>query len=189
MALFKVLLGLSPYGPMAKPFPASGYGSFREGYVVQLESKMFGTWIGNFQPGLTSFSGAYEHPDGKHVVIVSGGTIYIVDPETQVAEESGGSISSVILVSEKNALLFEDSIFLSFIGPHDSWQSKRLSWDGIRNVSVSGEFALGECWRYDDTWHEFSVSLSDGSHTGGAYDPSEFKPQKRPWWKFWGVNS
>jgi hypothetical protein len=185
MASFEVLLGLPPYGPMAKPFPASGYGAFRQGFVVQFESEKIGTWVGNFQSGLTTFSGAYDHPDGKLVVIVAGGAIYIVDPDTQAAEESGGMVSSVIQVSEKNALLFNDNIYLSLISSHGNWQTKRLSWDGIRNLSISGDFVLGEGWRYDDTWHEFSVSLANGSHSGGAYDGSEFVPIRRPWWQFW----
>ena len=185
MVSFEVLSGLPPYGPMAKPFPASGYGAHSQGFVVQFEGEKFGTWIGNFQPGLTSFSKAYEHPDGKHVVVVAAGAIYIVDPDTQAAEESGGMVSSVIQISEKNALLFDDNIYLSLIGAHVTWQTKRLSWDGIRNLSISGDFVLGQGWRYDDTWHDFAVSLANGSHTGGAYDESEFVPIKRPWWRFW----
>lgn len=188
MAEFEVLLGLPPYGPMAKSFPTSGYGAFRQGFVVQFGSEKFGMWVGNFQPGLTSFSGAYGHPDAKHVVVVAGGDIYIVDPETQTVEQIGGMVSSAILLGDESALLFNNSIYLSLIGPRGNWQSKRLSWDGIRNVSISGGFALGEGWLYDDTWHEFSVSLANGSHTGGAYNPVEFEPKKRPWWQFWRVN-
>ena len=185
MVSFEVLSGLPPYGPMAKPFPASGYGAFRQGFVVRFESKKFGTWVGNFQADLTTLSGVYEHPAGNHVLVVAGGAIYVVDPDTQTAEESGGMVSSVIQVSERNALLFEEGIYLSLISPNDNWRTERLSWDGIRNLSISGDFVLGEGWHYDDTWHEFSVSLANGSYTGGAYDESEFVPIKRPWWQFW----
>jgi len=104
MASFQVLLGLPPYGPMAKPFPTSGYGAFRQGLVVQFESETIGTWVGNFQAGLTTFSGAYEHPDARRVVVVAGGAVYTVDPDTQATDESGGTVSSVTPVSEKNAL-------------------------------------------------------------------------------------
>jgi len=170
---------------MPKPFPASGYGAFREGIVVQFESEKISTWVGNFQPGPTDFSGAYDHPDGRHVVVVAGGDVYTVDPETQIAKQSGGNVSSVIQVSEKNALLFIEDIYLSLIGPDRNWVTDRLSWDGIRDISISGDFVVGEGWHVDDTWHEFSVSLSDGSHTGGAYDESGFMQIKCPWWQFW----
>jgi hypothetical protein len=184
MALFKVLTGLPPYGPTAKPFPASGHGAFREGFVVQFESHELGTWVGNFQPGCTDFSGAYEHPDGKHAVIVSGGAIYIVDPEIQTTEEFGNGVSSVMQVN-MNALLFNEDTNLSFIGPNGNWKTKRLSWDGICDLSISGDSVLGKGWRYDDTWHTFTVSLANGSHAGGAYDESEFRPIKSAWWQFW----
>jgi hypothetical protein len=85
MPAFEILPGLPPYGPMAKPFPSSGYASHREGFVVQFSSQKIGLWIGNFQRGLTNFSNVYEHPDGKRVVVVSGGDGYVIDPERQVS--------------------------------------------------------------------------------------------------------
>ena len=185
MVSFEILSGLPPYGPMAKPFPASGYGAYSEAFVVRFESEAIGAWVGNFQSGLTSFSGAYTHPDGKRVVVVSGGAIYIVEPDTQTAEESGGMVASIRQIIELNALLFEEGIYLSLISPKINWQTKRLSWDGIRNLSISGNLVLGEGWCYDETWHTFSVSLVDGSHTGGAYGVSELVPIKRSWWQFW----
>jgi hypothetical protein len=175
---------------MAKPFPSSGYGAFREGFVVQFESEKIGAWVGNFQPCLTGFSGAYEHPDGTHVVVVAGGAIYIVNPDTQAAEESGGAVYSVNQLSDEKSLLFNEGTSLSLIGRDRNWRTGRLSWDGIRNLSISDDLVSGEGWLYDDTWRQFFVSLRDGSHTGGAYYQSEFIPIKRPWWQFWkGRNS
>lgn len=185
MAAFEVLTGLPAYGPMAKSFPASGFGAHSQGFVVEFKSDKFGSWIGNFQLGPTTFSAAYDHPDAKRIVVVAGGNVYVVDPETQMAEESGGMVLSATRLKEKNALLFEDCTNISLISAHGSWQTKRLSWDGIRNLTISGEFVSGEAWRYDETWHEFSVSLIDGSHLGGAYDDTEFTPIRPPWWQFW----
>lgn len=173
MAAFELLPGLPPYGPAAKPFPVSGYRAHSQGLVVQFVSEKVGKWVGNFQPGLTNFSGAYEHPDGRHVVVVSGGDTYVVDPDTQTAEDFRGMVESVTPVPEKNALLFAEGIYLSLIGPRGRWRTKRLSWDGIRNLSVAGDFATGEGWRYDETWHKFMVSLDTGALNGGAYDGPE----------------
>src|ERR1051325_10784316 len=117
MAAFEVLPGLPPYGPAAKPFPVSGYRAHSQGFVVQFLGEKAGTWVGNFQPGLTSFSGAYEHPDGRHIVVVSGGDIYVVDPDTKTAENFGGMVEAVTPLPEKNALLFAENIYLSLIGP------------------------------------------------------------------------
>ena len=178
---------------MAKPFPSSGYGAFREGFVVQFESNKIGTWVGNFQLGSTTFSGAYQHPDEARVIVVSGGAVYIVNPDTQAAEELNDMVYSANQLSEGKGLLFDNGTYLSLIGRDHIWRTSPLSWDGIRNLSVSDEAVFGEGWYYDDTWHRFSVSIHDGSHTGGACDPPDFIPIKQPelipvkypWWQFW----
>jgi hypothetical protein len=174
MPLFEVLPGLPPYGHSPTPFPGSGYGAHRQGFVVRFNGDAADSWVGNFQPGLNNFSGAFVHPDGKRVVVVSGGNIYIVDPQTKIAEESGGMVRSVIPIPEMNALLLDEDIYLSLIRVGGGWQTKRLSWDGIRNLAVASGFATGEGWRYDDTWHQFSVSLETGQLSGGAYDGPDY---------------
>ena len=65
--LWEVLEGLPVYGPMAVPFSATGQGTHREGLVVRF-SPVTGTWVGNFQRGLTSLDDVCAHPDGRHVV-------------------------------------------------------------------------------------------------------------------------
>ncbi len=173
MPEFKVLNGLPPYGPPAKPFPVSGYRFYSEGYVIEFNGGTAGAWVGNFQPGLTEFSGAYEHPDGKHILVVSGGDIYIVDPELQTAEDIGGMVESVTSVPELKALLFAEGTHLSLIGLHRQWRTRQLSCDGIRDLSITGNFAVGEGWQHGNTWHKFSVSLDTGDLEGGAYHESE----------------
>jgi hypothetical protein len=170
MATFEVLAGLPPYGPMAKPFPASGRGSFRQGVVVRFQSETLGAWIGNFQVGFTSCFGVHAHPNRNHVLVVAGGTVYSVEPDTQTAEISDDGVYSVMAVPEKDALLFEDGISLNLMSCGTNWRTKRLSWDGIRNLCVAGDFVRGEGWHFDESWHEFVVSLATGSHTGGAYE-------------------
>ena len=162
--------GLPPYGPMAIAFPMSGHGAHRQGFVVRFWPKTGDPWVGNFQPGLTRFSGAHAHPDAMHVVVVSGGDIYVVDPEAKAAQELGGMVVSVTTLPERSALLFDETLSLSLIDPTGlQWRTRRLSWDGIRNLSVAGDLIRGEGWRYDDTWHEFEVSLDTGNAKGGAY--------------------
>src|SRR5579862_3727170 len=107
MAAFEVLPGLPSYGPMAKPFPTSGYASHSQGFVVQFSSAKTGIWTGNFQFGLSNFSNVYDHPDGKRVLVISGGDVYAVDPELQLAEEIGGMVNSVIHIPDKHGLMLE----------------------------------------------------------------------------------
>jgi hypothetical protein len=173
MPSFEILPGLPPYGPIAIPFPVSGFGAHQEGFIVQFNCEKSVSWIGNFQPGITGHRGVYEHPDKRRIVVVSGGDIYVIDPETRTVDELGGMVSSVIPIPEKNALLFEQSIYVSLIGYRGDWKSKRLSWDGIRGLSIMGDLAFGEGWCFDDSWHKFSVSLDTGLVEGGAYNGPE----------------
>jgi hypothetical protein len=167
---FEVVPGLPPYGPAAIPFPVSGRGAHMQGFVVRFTPTAGDSWVGNFQSGMTRFSGAYAHPDARHVLVVSGGQVYVVDPDGRSAEELGGMVASVIPIPERSALLLEEGLWLSLIDPTGlRWRTRRLSWDGIRNLSVEANFIRGEGWRYDDTWHEFQVSLSTGDTKGGAY--------------------
>jgi hypothetical protein len=125
--------------------------------------------VGNFQPGITRFSGAFAHPDEIHVVVVSGGDIYVVDPESKSAQELGRMVVSVTPIPERSALLLDETLRLSLIDRTGlKWRTQRLSWDGIRNLTVTAGFIRGEGWRYDGTWHEFEASLETGETNGGA---------------------
>ena len=120
MPTLEVLPGLPPYGPMAKPFPASRWGAHREAYVVKFSLNSGGSWTGNFQPGLTTFSTVCVHPDGKHVLVVSGGRVYVVDPDTETAaHDFSGMVKSIFPVPELNALLLDEVVWQSLGRPNN----------------------------------------------------------------------
>jgi len=74
-ARWEVLDGLPAYGPMSEPFSTTGQGMHREGLVDRFFPPT-GSWVGNFQRGLSSLDEVFAHPDGRHVVVVAGGTGY-----------------------------------------------------------------------------------------------------------------
>ena len=169
---FEVLPGLPAYGPLPKLFSGTGSGTYREGLVVRFFPDSSETWVGNFQPGLTSYGGVFLHPDKRHVVVISGGTAYVIDPEARhPAKILSGFIESCLEVSD--SLLFSNSIRLELIGATNSWHTRRLAWDGIRVVQIVDDFVAGEAAHFDDSWHSFRVSLADGQAFGGAYDGPE----------------
>jgi len=81
--LFEVLPGLSGVGPYPEQFSATGKGTHREGFVVRFHPHLSESWVGNFQSVLHGFTGVLLHPDGRTVIVVSGGQAYHVDPETR----------------------------------------------------------------------------------------------------------
>jgi hypothetical protein len=137
---------------------------------VQFSVGSGATWVGNFQLGMTKFIGSFEHPDRSHVVVVSGGEVYVVDPANRSAQELGGMVVSVIPVGDSEGLLLVEVLWLTYLDQSGfKWRTRRLSWDGIRNLSVQDGVVTGQGWRYDNTWHDFKVALESGATEGGAY--------------------
>jgi hypothetical protein len=171
---FEVLPGLPPYGPLALPFPASGESNHHEGFVVRFFPTESESWVGNFQPGLTRFSEALAHPDGRHVVVISGGQAYIVDPQRRESAMELGGCHFVSTLQPGDLLVLVSPIDLTALGPEGPlWRTQRISYDGLRALAVNDEILRGEAWSprgVDDTWVPFEVNLKTGAVAGGSYD-------------------
>jgi len=49
------------------------------------------------------------------------------------------------------------------------WHSRRISWDGFRDLILLDGELKGAAWMFDDIWHPFTVSLASGVVEGGSY--------------------
>ncbi len=170
---WEVLDGLPVYGAAAVPFSATGLGTHREGLVVRFKASS-GDWVGNFQRGLTSSDHVVLHPDGRHVLVIAGGTAHVVDPETQIlVTHFGGGIEHVILLADGTSVLLSNGLWFEALEARGTvWKSRRISWDGFRNVSLDGTFVRGEAYApegIDGTWYPFAVDVRTGEVTGGSY--------------------
>jgi len=172
-------------GPYPEQFSATGKGTHSEGFVVEIQPEPGDKWVGNFQPGLTRFSGIFAHPDDTHIIVVSGGQGYIVDPKSrELVETFGGQLQDATQLSEPDRLLFHNGLwFIAFAKKGLLWRSRRISWDGLRDISIEEDRLTGEGYNVlEKRWQRFEVSLENGEAHGGAYHLEE-KP--RPWWRFW----
>ncbi len=181
MASFRVLPGLPPYGPMYIPFTATGQGGFSEGFVVEFQPPTGAPWVGNFGKGGSSYSAALLHPNGTWVVVISRGQGYIVDPATKsLVKQFGGDFMGALVLPEQRLLILEGFCNLSALGPEGLlWETRRLSWDGLRSLHLQGDKLLGEALDLDDSWVAFEVDLKSGKLTGGSYD----KPSNAGWYR------
>jgi len=162
------------YGPMALPFTATGQGTHSEGLVVRFHSST-GVWVGNFQRGLSSLDQVLAHPDGRHVVVVAGGSAYVVDAENHsLVETFGAQIEHIFVVAANSLVLFGNGLWFEALGPSGTaWRSRRISWDGMRNVTVTGLVVRGEAYAPEGakgTWYPFEVDLPTGTVSGGSYN-------------------
>ena len=177
---FRVLPGLPGEGAPPVQFSATGQGTHREGFVVEFSPTDAESWVGNFQPGLRAYSEAMLHPSGRSVLVISGGQLYQVDPDTRgLLSTFGGIISDCIKDPSGSLLVFSDGIRSWALDSSGlRWQTERISWDGIRALSISRGSVTGEA--YDpikNAWTPFQVDLASGRISGGSYPEYSILPK------------
>lgn len=58
------------------------------------------------------------------------------------------------------------------------WHTKRLSWDGFRDVQIENNRLIGYGWSIEsreDRWCLFHVDLATGSSTGGGFGDKDLE--------------
>lgn len=166
---FRVLPGLPGSGPPPLQFNATGQGMHREGFVVEFTPPNAPPWVGNFHPGLSSFCGIVNDVTAHNVIVVSRGQGYVVSLATgELRRSFGGGIELLLPIPDLQAVLMSNGLWFELCrGELELWRTKRLSWDGIRNVTMVAGVLHGEGWRFDESWHPFEIDLSTGATRGG----------------------
>jgi hypothetical protein len=172
MVTFEKLPGLPGRGPRAKPFSSTQKAWLQAGYVVQFTPTSGNSWVGNFQPGPGGATTTLLHPDGRKVVVVTAGQMYVVDPDVRTASVVPGVVRHLYEVQNPRLLVFDDQGFqFQALGSEGvRWRTKRIAWDGFRNVVVDGNTLTAEAGNVTgDVWEAFDVDLRTGRTTGGTY--------------------
>jgi hypothetical protein len=145
--------------------------SMAQGTVVEFTPKGGPAWIGNFQPGGVAFNAVAAHPDGASVVVVAGGTAYVVDPETHLLQESfGSSIQGLVELPEIRLLIVNHDMWMEALAPEGRlWRSRAVSWNGISNTMYMEGRLYGMGWdEYSKSQVAFSIDVFSGEAEGGA---------------------
>jgi hypothetical protein len=149
--------------------------------VVEFSPPAAGSWVGNFQRAIGSYSGAVAHPNARDVIVVAGGEGYVVDPATaELKATFGGGIEGLWVTESQLVILNDGGIRFSALGESDwRWHTQRLSWDGFERVTIDGPRILGQAWdAIDQCWLPFSIDLATGASQGGAYVEAATKSPK-----------
>ncbi len=116
--------------------------------------------------------------------MLAAGLGYVVDPVSrQLISHFGADLTYVLDLPELPALIVGNSIGFEAFGATGSlWRSRRVSWDGMRNLEHDGLLLRGEAWEYTDRWYPFSINLRSGEVTGGSYREPVPSAQAG-WWR------
>jgi hypothetical protein len=124
-------------------------------------------------------TGVFACPNAVQMCAVAGGYAYVID----TAQPEHSTHIALKPVVEVRSLVAQG--LLLFVGFHSMvawgrnglvWESARLSWEGVRIVSIDGDALHGMGWNLL-TDHEvaFTLDLRTGHHQGGAFTPSQQK--------------
>ena len=117
-------------------------------------------------------SGVYACPNADEMCAVAGGYAYVVDtrkPErcTQIPLRP---VAEVRVAAEAELLVFVGfQSLVAWGGGGLAWETRRLSWEGVRVTEVSGGVLKGFGWDLmSDREVPFTVNLRTGESQGGS---------------------
>ena len=171
MTKFRLLPGLPAYGEPATGFPADWATRGHEGLVVEFTNDGGETWVGNFQPGLGGLDSVLRHPNERDFLVMAKGTLWNVDSLSRTAVELAPTIFQAWPVSEPDGFIFnrQDLAFLRYAKSGLLWHTRRISWDGFKDLNLDALNISGKAWSpIDNKWIPFQVDTRTGRAEGGS---------------------
>ncbi|MEK6719994.1 MAG: hypothetical protein AABZ33_04900 [Chloroflexota bacterium] len=143
--LVEVLPGL-PGSEEALAFARAGISTHSEGFIVRVRRGSSRSWIGNFQPGDGSLSTWAPTPASASLLVVAGGTGYLVsvDHPEEFQVLPSYPIRQIATIAQAGLLVVADHISIAATdGVRVLWVSERLAWDGLEIDEASPRIIRG----------------------------------------------
>jgi len=170
---YEILDSLPTYGPMYIPVSEYNDAYYSEGFVVRFYTSENTNWVGNFQPGSTGLNAVYEFEHNIYVLVIAGGTCYLMNPDLQKPISTFGVGYETVIKALGGRLILQDSTDLTVFEVNgEYWHTERISWDGIAELKLEGNLLSGLSYHpvgEDGEWVEFVVDLEKRSVKGGSY--------------------
>lgn len=186
---YEILESLPAYGPMYIPVTENGKSFSSEGFVIRFFKSDGTNWVANFKEGWTGLNAVYEFDNQANILIIAGGTCYIMNPEKQTPVKVFGVGYQTVIIAHQNRLILQDSTELTIIEANgEIWHTERISWDDIKELNIEGEFVHGLSFNPmsdKDEWIEFVVDLEKRNVKGGSFRQFETVEQTNKKSKSW----
>ena len=171
MTRFHIEEGLPVYGPRAFSFPNPD--AFSEGLVITFTASTGERWTGNFASGWGSLDAVRDELGKRATIVVASGNAYLVDVDSKTASGITSPADYIEYVAGQKVVVIGNGLWFEAIGSTGVvWQSRRISWDGMRSLRRDGEEINGEAYSPmgPPDWIPFKVNLASGDVEGGSYN-------------------
>lgn len=158
---------------MYVPVTDTGEPFYSEGFVVRFYKADGLEWVANFQPGWSDLKQVIEFEKTQNILVIANGTCYLMDPnETKPIDVFGASYSNIFKAGN-DRLVLQDLTDLTIVEPDGShWNSKRISWDGLKEIKVMNNCVTGLSYNPildGEEWNTFTYDLNTKRLTGGSF--------------------
>jgi len=158
----------------ARRFFPDGRAGGQDGINVRVRPEIGETWIGTFafgNPGKVGISRVLSMPDPAKLCVVARGAGYIVsvsDPRTWETVRAIPIIDIRVVQSAELVLFANYTEILAYGKDGVTWRTQRLTWDGLKILSVGDRTLVGEYWDLrEEGMQRFEVDLATGAARGG----------------------
>jgi len=159
-----------------------GQEHFSEGYLVRFWLPAGTSWVGNFKRGYTELTGVFTLSGSAELLVFAAGSGYLVNLENKsVTREFGSGYCQNLFQANIDQIVLSNLTSIIVIERDGQlWESERISWDGIKDLKISGDVVSGLSFDPMSTekWIRFTVNLKTHAVTGGGY--GEYKITKGP---------
>lgn len=107
------------------------------------------------------------------LIVVAGSTAYRVNIDAKTASELTWPADFIEFVPGQKILIVGNGLWFEAIGPSGAiWQSRRVSWDGMRSLRCDGQAITGEAYNPmgPPDWLPFKLHVASGDVEGGSYN-------------------
>ncbi|TWV96218.1 hypothetical protein [Chitinophaga pinensis] len=172
---YEILEYLPPYGPMPVAIARSGTPYYSAGFPVRFFKSDGTDWVGNFAPGSSRFNTVLPLRDSENVLVIAGGTCYIMHPDNTSPIKIFGEYYDGAFPLEDGRIILQGTSRFSIMDPDGSyWETGRISYWKFVDVAVNGHIITGQAISFDapyeDEFVPFTYDIDTRTLTGKRYN-------------------